>query len=116
MPGEKVKKVEFIMPKEFCGEKPVPDDLVKLCSATFGWAEVGKVLQVQGFRRTKVTLVLKNSPDKPRSTSFTLNYVPNDWTFRQMKSALDKLESVDKEIRHNIINNLRASASCPSDR
>ena len=52
-----MKKVEFIMPKEFCGEKPVPDDLVKLCSATFGWAEVGKVLQVQGFRRTKVTLV-----------------------------------------------------------
>ena len=110
-----MKKVEFILPKEFSGVKPALDDLVKLC-ASFGWAEVGKVLQVQGFRRTKVTIMLKGSPDKPRSRDFTLYYVPNDWTYRQMLSSLEKLDSVDKEIRQNIINNLRASPSSPSSR
>lgn len=111
-----MKRAVFYMPKEFCGAKPAVDDLVKLCSGTFGWAEVGKVLQVQGFKRTRVTLMMKNSPEKPRSNIFILSYVPNDWTFRKMTAALERLDSVEKEVRQTIINNLRASVSCPSDR
>ena len=115
------------MPGEFHGEKPAVDDLVKLC--TRDWAELGRVISVEGFIKTKVTLLLKNSPDKPTSRVFNLYYVPNDWTFRKMmvidsnnnlafiidtidfQEAVEKVDSVDQQIRLNIVENLKINPS-----